>query len=324
MKAIHFAKYGPPEVLKLKELEKPMVGADEILIKVYAATVNCTDCAILRAKPLIMRLFTGLFKPNKNITGTDFAGIIEAIGENVKNYQVGDKVFGFDDMGLCSHAQYMKISANNALSTMPENISFEQAAASTEGAHYAYNMVNKVELKVGSKVLINGATGAIGSAAVQLLKYFGANVTAVCNSKNMELVKSIGADKVIDYTNEDFTKSDQKYQYIFDAAGKSTFSKCKPLLENSGVYISTELGWMAQNLFYALFTPLFGGKKVKFPYPHNILRSIQLIKKLMEEKKFMPVIDRTYPLEDIAEAFGYVNSGQKTGNVVISIDHENK
>jgi len=320
MKASVHNKYGSPDVLYLKELEKPIPKDNEVLIKVYASTVNRTDCAMLRAKPFIMRFFTGLFKPKNQIPGTDFAGKIEAVGKNVLNFKIGDKVFGFNDQGLCSHAQYMTFAENDAISIMPENITYEKAAASMEGAHYAYNFINKVNIENDDKVLVNGATGAIGSAMAQLLKYYKADVTAVCNGKDAELVKSIGADHVIDYTKEDFTKINGKYNYVFDAVGKSSFAKCKPILVEYGIYISSELGWMLQNLFFSLFTPIFSKKKVKFPIPTNCKRTVLLIKKLMEEEKFIAVIDRTYPQEEIAKAYRYVEAGQKIGNVVITID----
>jgi NADPH:quinone reductase-like Zn-dependent oxidoreductase len=324
MKAIVYARYGSPDVLQLKEVEKPTPKDNEVLIRVYATTVNRTTCAMLRAKPFIMRFFTGLLKPNKPILGTDFAGKIEAVGKNVASFTVGDRVFGFDDGGLSSHAQYMTLSEDNALATMANNVTYEQAAASIEGAHYAYNFINKVDIKSGQTVLVNGATGAIGSAAVQLLKYFGANVTAVCNAENSVLVKSLGANKVIDYTKEDFTKSDEKYDFVFDTVGKSSFTKCKPLLQLGGVYISSELGWMAQNIFFAIITPIIGNKKVIFPIPTNRGESVLFIKKLSEEGKFKAVIDRRYSLEEIAEAYRYVEKGQKIGNVVITLEHNNK
>ena len=328
MKAIVYQKYGSPDVLELKEVEKPTAKDDEVLIKIHATTVNRTDCATLRAKPFFARFFTGIFKPNKPIPGTEFAGKIEEIGKNVSSFKVGDKVFGFDDSGSGSHAQYMTILEDKALTTIPSNITYEQAAASTEGAHYAYNFIKKVNLKSGQKVLVNGATGAIGSAAVQLLKYFGAYVTAVCNTKNIELVKSLGADKVIDYTKEDFTKDNQKYNFIFDAVGKSSFAKCKPLLQSGGIYISSDLGYMAQNVFLPLITPIIkpmiGNKKTVFTIPTDIKGSILLIKKLIEQGKFKAVIDRRYPLEQIVEAYRYVEKGQKTGNVVIAVEHNDK
>lgn len=320
MKASIYEKYGSPEVLQIREVEKPVPKDHEVLIKVRATTVNRTDCAMLRAKPFIMRFFTGFLKPKKPILGTDFSGQIEAIGENVSSLKVGDKVFGFDDSGLSSHAQYLVLSEDKALSKMPDNINFEQAAASIEGAHYAYNFINKVNLKKGQKVLVNGATGAIGSAGVQLLKYLEVEVTAVCNTKNIALVKSIGADKIIDYKTTDFTKSKEKYDFIFDMVGKSSFAKCKPLLQSGGIYISSEPGSMAQNLFLALSTPLIGNKKVVFPFPKNIKESIRFVKNLMEQGKFKPVIDRKYPLGQIAEAYRYVEKGEKIGNVIIHME----
>ncbi len=323
MKAIVYHKYGSPDVLELKEVEKPIPKDNEVLIKVYATTVNRTDSATIRAIPFFARLVTGLFKPKKQTPGTEFAGKIEEIGKNVTSYKVGDKVFGFDDQGSGSHAQYMRISEDKAI-TIPDNITYGQAAASIEGAHYAYNFINKVDLKSGQKVIVNGATGAIGSATVQLLKYFGANVTAVCNTKNIELVKSLGANKVIDYTKEDFTKDEEKYNFVFDAVGKSSFFKCKQLLQPGGVYISSDLGYMAQNIFLPLITPIIkpmiGNKTTIFPIPTDIRGSILLIKKLIEQGKFKAVIDRKYSLEKIVEAYRYVEKGLKTGNVVITVE----
>ncbi|GAH37710.1 unnamed protein product, partial [marine sediment metagenome] len=310
MKAIVCTKYGPPDVLQLKEVEKPTPKDNKVLIKIYAATVNRTDCATLRAKPFFARFFTGIFKPNNPIFGTEFAGEIEAVGENVSSFKVGDIVFGFNENSFGAHAEYMTMSEDKALTTIPKNITYEQAAASTEGAYYAYNFINKVNLESGQKVLVNGATGSIGSAAVQFLKYFGVNVTAVCNTKDFELVKSLGAEKTIDYTKEDFTKNDQKYNYVFDAVGKSSFAKCKPLLQPGGVYMSSELGFMAQNIFFALITPIIGNKKVIFPLPSDCKGSILFVKKLIEKGKFKTVIDRKYPLEQIVEAYKYVEKGQ--------------
>jgi NADPH:quinone reductase-like Zn-dependent oxidoreductase len=322
MKAAVYTKYGSPDVLEIKHVVKPIPHAKEVLVKVYAATVNRTDCAMLRAKPFIMRFFTGLLKPSNPILGTDFAGQIEAIGQDVQSFRVGDKVFGFFDQGLSSHAQYLTLSENQALTTILDKVSYAQAAASLEGAHYAYNFMNKVVLESGHRVLVNGATGAIGSAAVQLLKYYGASVTAVCHSKHSDLMKLIGADLVIDYTQEDFTQSEEKYDFVFDAVGKSSFSKCKPLLKPGGVYISSELGRMIQNPILALLTPYYGDKKVIFPIPSDCKRSVLLMGKISQEGKFKAVIDRTYSLDEIDEAYRYVETGEKIGNVVIHIaDH---
>ncbi len=320
MKAIVYTQYGSPDVLQLKEVEKPTPRDDEVLIRVCATTVNRTDCATIRAKPFFMRIVTGLFKPKKQIPGTEFAGDIEAVGKGVSFLRVGDKVFGFDDQGAGSHAQYMIIKEDTVI-TMPDKISYGQAAASSEGAHYAYNFINKVDLKAGQHVLVNGATGAIGSATVQLLKYFDVNITAVCATKNIELVKSLGANKVVDYTKDDFTKDEQNYDFVFDTVGKSSFFKCKHLLKPGGVYISSDLGYMAQNLFLPLITPiiklLISNKKAVFPTPTDIRGSLRLIKRLIEQNKFKAVIDREFPLEQIVEAYKYVEKGHKTGNVVI-------
>lgn len=320
MKAAYRKEYGPPESLRIKELEIPKIKENELLIKVHAATVNRTDCAVLTGRPHIMRLFTGLLKPKLPVTGTDFAGEIESVGNKVGSFKVGDRVFGFIDNGLASHAQYMTIAADKAVSSIPENSSYEEAAASLEGAHYAYNFIKKVKIKEGEKVLINGATGAIGSALLQFSKYYGAYVTAVANTKNIELMKSLGADKVIDYQTEDFTKDKQKYKYIFDAVGKSSFAKCKNILEADGVYISSELGKLGENLLLALITKMSSGKKVIFPVPSDIKASIDFIKKLIAEDNFKAVIDRKYPLEKIDEAFSYTASGEKTGNVILKIN----
>ena len=319
MKAAMREKYGPPEILRIVETERPSPKDNEILVRVFSATVNRTDCGILWGYPFIIRFFTGLSKPKFRITGTDFAGEIEETGKNVTAFKVGDKVWGLNDNGLGSHAEYMVIGEDDPILAIPSNMTFSQAAACPEGAHYAINFVNKVKLVPGQKVLVNGATGAIGSAALQVLKYYGVYVTAVCNTKNMELVKSLGADKVIDYTQEDFTKDPEKYDFVFDAVGKSTFGKCKSLLKQHGIYISSELGPGAQNVYYALLTRLLGGKKVKFPLPVNIKLSMDLIQDLVEKGRFKPVIDREYPLDKIREAYHYVASGQKTGNVVLSI-----
>lgn len=322
MKAVTRSKYGSPDVLSIRDIEKPKPNENEVLIRVIATTVNRTDYGILSANYFMIRFFTGLFKPKHSVTGTDFAGIIEEAGNNVTRFKPGDRVWGFNDTGLKSHAEYMTFPAESAILGIPSGISFEQAAASAEGAHYAYNFINKVKLKAGQKVLVNGATGAIGSSAVQFLKHYGVYVTAVCDTEHMDLVTSMGADKVIDYTQEDFTHDEDRYEFVFDAVGKSTFFKCKRLLKNGGTYISSELGPNAQNPFLALMTPITGGKQVKFPLPVNIKASLAFISDLLEKGKFKPLIDKEYPMERIAEAYEYVNSGQKIGNVIIRIGEE--
>jgi NADPH:quinone reductase-like Zn-dependent oxidoreductase len=319
MKAVYFTKYGTSEVLNIKDIEVPIPEEDELLIKVHATTFNRTDCAIISG-PFLMRLFTGLLKPGKSVPGTDFAGQVVKTGKNVTRFRAGDKVFGFDDMGLLSMAQYMVIREDKAIAHIPGDISFNEAVASLEGVHYAINFINKVKILPGQKVLVNGATGAIGSALVQLLKTYNASVTATCHGVNREKVKSLGADKVIDFTIEDFTRDNERYDYVFDAAGKSTFGACKVLLKEKGIYISSELGPMAQNPFLALFTMIKGGKKVVFPIPFDIKASISLISDLIVKGKFRPLIDRTYNLDKIRDAYTYTLSGQKVGNVIIGVN----
>lgn len=318
MKAAIRRKYCFPNQIKIENIDKPIPNEGEILIKVYATTVNRTDCANLTAKPLIMRFVLGLFRPRKTILGTDFAG--EVVSESEK-YNLGEKVFGFTDTGSESQAEYM-IVKEDELFPIPEKIDYKQAASSLEGAHYAYTFIHKVDIKDGQKILINGATGGIGSALLQFVRQYNVQITATCNTKNIELIRSLGADKIIDYTKEDFTNDKDKYDFIFDAVGKSTFAKCKPLLKEKGIYISSELGPYSQNILYAI-TSFFTNQKVIFPIPYDKKKTIPFIRNLLKEGKFKPVIDREYEIEDIAKAYEYVMQGQKTGNVVINIYNTN-
>ena len=319
MKASVYTKYGPPEVAKLIEVLKPIPKDNEVLVKVYASTVNRTDSGFRSAEYFISRFWSGLLRPKYQILGCEFAGVIEEIGKSVKEFKNGDKVFGFNDKSFGGHGEYLTIVETNALTTMPEDISFDKAAALTEGAHYALVDIRAAKIERGQNVLVYGATGAIGSAAVQLLKHFGAIVTAVCNTKNVELVKSLGADTVIDYQTQDFTKTENKFEFIFDAVGKSSFGQCKPLLTEKGIYISTELGKNGENILFALTTPLWGGKKLLFPIPSITKKDVIFLKELVQKGEYKPVIDRQYKLDQIVEAYKYVESGQKTGNVVIKI-----
>lgn len=319
MRAATRTTYGSPDVLAVTSIDKPEPKDNEVLIRVHNTTVNRTDCGILTGKPYAIRAFVGVFKPRHRITGTDFAGQIEAIGKKVTGFKVGDRVFGLYDEGLRSQAEYMTIQEDKALTKIPNGISYAEAAASAEGAHYAYNFITMVNPRPESKALVYGATGAIGTAAVQLLKHFGAYVTAVGNTKNIELIRSLGADKTYDYLKEDFTSDPTRYHFVFDAVGKSSFGQCKKLLLPKGVYISSELGPNAQNLYLPLTTWFKGGKRVIFPIPRSCKRSILLMRELLEQGKFKPVIERVYPLEQVAEAYNYVLTGQKTGNVVLSL-----
>ena len=319
MKAIVYKKYGPPNVAELTDVIKPIPKENEVLVKVYASTVNRTDSGLRSAQYFISRFFTGLIRPKNQILGSEFAGCIEQIGDKVTLFKRGDRIFGYNDTSAGGHAEFLTIRETDAIETIPKQLSYLEAAPITEGAHYALNNIRVASVKEGQNVLVNGATGAIGSAAIQLLKYYGAIVTAVCNSKNKELIKSLGADFIIDYETSDFTKTDKKFDFIFDAVGKSSFQKCRPLLCKKGIYISTELGKYSANIFLALITPIFKGRKVLFPLPVMNKEVIQLLSELIEQGKFMPVIDRVYEMPQIVEAYTYVESKQKVGNVVLKI-----
>jgi NADPH:quinone reductase-like Zn-dependent oxidoreductase len=321
MKAAVHTRYGPPEVVRISEIEKPAVKDHEVLVKVHATTVNRTDCGLRAAKPFIYRFFIGLTRPRMTVLGNEFAGVVEAVGGGVTTFEVGDRVFGFSGTSFGAHAEYLAIPEDGLIATMPADLTFEQAAPGTEGSQYALSMIRTAKVQGGQDVLVNGATGAIGSAAVQLLKSLGAHVTAVCGTENLELVKGLGADRVIDYTAEDFTKDEQRYDAVLDAVGKSSFGRCRRLLKPRGTYLSSDLGPLSQNPFLALVTPLFGGRKVRFPIPTQRDRAMVMryLKELIESGAFMPLIDRRYPLDEIVEAYRYVETGQKLGNVVIIV-----
>ncbi|MFZ4582626.1 MAG: NAD(P)-dependent alcohol dehydrogenase [Paludibacter sp.] len=319
MKAAIHTKYGPPEVVKIMEVSKPTPKSDEVLVQVYTSTVNRTDSGFRSAEYFISRFWSGLFRPKYQTLGCEFAGVVEEVGLGVTQFKKGDKVFGFDDQTFGGHAEYLTILENKAIEIIPENLTFDQAAPILEGAHYALCNIRASKIKSGQKAMVYGATGAIGSSAVQILKYLGVTVTAVCNTKNVELVKSLGADSVIDYQTQNFTQTNEKYHFVFDAVGKSSYGECKPLLTPNGIYVSTELGKNAENIFLALLTPLFKGKKVIFPIPTIEKEVVLFLKQMVEEGKFKAIIDREYRLEQIVEAYKFVESGQKTGNVLLKI-----
>jgi NADPH:quinone reductase-like Zn-dependent oxidoreductase len=317
MKASIRRRYGSPDQIKIESIKNPIPKDNEVLIKVHATTVNRTDCANLTAKPFIMRFVLGLFKPRKIILGTDFAGEVITIGKNIKSFNSGDKVFGFIDMGSESQAEYLTTTIED-LFLIPAKLDYKEAAASLEGANYAYSFIHYVNIQSGQKILINGATGGIGSALLQFVRQYDVKITATCNTKNIKLIQSLGADKIYDYTKEEFTDDNDKYDFIFDAVGKSTFGKCKPLLKEKGIYISSELGPYSQNIFYPLLTSMLS-KKVIFPIPYSKQKTIPYISNLLEKGIFKPVIDREYSLEDISKAYEYVITGEKTGNVIINV-----
>jgi NADPH:quinone reductase-like Zn-dependent oxidoreductase len=322
MKAAVHTRYGPPDVVRVVDVPMPAVQDNEVLVKVHATTVNRTDCGFRGAKPFFIRGFTGLVRPRVTILGNEFAGQVEALGPAVTSFAIGDRVFGYDDTACGAHAQYLTIREDASLARIPANLTYAQAAPATEGSHYALANLRKAKIRAGQRVLVNGATGAIGSAAVQLLASRGVQVTAVCETAHLELVRGLGAERVIDRAVEDFTQDGQRYDVVFDAVGKSSFGRCRRLLEPRGVYLSTDLGPGGQNPFLALVTPLLPGKSVLFGFPRHDQAMMNDFKDLMESGQFRPLIDRSYPLAEIVEAYRYVETGQKVGNVVITVEQE--
>jgi NADPH:quinone reductase-like Zn-dependent oxidoreductase len=319
MKAAVHTQYGSPEVVSIRDVPKPAPKDNEVLIRVYASTVNRTDSGFRSAEYFVSRFWSGLLRPNYQTLGCEFAGQVEAVGKAVKSVKVGEKVFGYNDKKCGGHGQYLTLEESDAFTTMPEGLTYEEAAPITEGAHYALGHIRAAKVKSGQAVLVYGATGAIGSAAVQLLKHFEAHVTAVCHTKHVALVKSLGADVVIDYTQENYAQTGNRYSVVFDAVGKTSFGHCKPVLTENGIYISTELGKNWENIYLALLTPLRSGKKVLFPIPTISKADVEFLKQLVEDNQFKPVFDRRYDLEQIVDAYRYVETGQKVGNVVITL-----
>jgi NADPH:quinone reductase-like Zn-dependent oxidoreductase len=319
MRAAVRDEYGPPEVVRIEEAETPTAGDDELLVRVHATTVNRTDCGYRGGKPFLIRFFSGLPRPKVAILGTEFAGEVEAIGSNVTLFALGDRVCGYCEGTFGAHAEYMTIRENRLIATIPTDRSFEQAAPSTEGSHYALSFLRRAGVQHGQDVLINGATGAIGSAAVQIAKSMGLNVTAVCRTEHFALAASLGADRVIDYMTDDFTRGDQRYDLVIDAVGKSSFRRCRRLLKRGGIYTSSDVGFLWHGPLLALITQLFRGRRVMFVVPHSDSEGLKYLKGLIESGEFKPVIDRRYPLEQIVDAYRFVETGQKIGNVVITV-----
>ena len=325
MKAILHTQYGPPELLHLEEVDKPAPKDNEVLIRIYATTVAAADCnarSFEFAPKLFMfpaRLYFGFKRPTRvNILGQELAGEIEATGKDVKRFKAGDQVFGLTGVSYGAHAEYTCVPEHGVLTTKPDSMTWEEAAAIFLGAHTALFFVRDVaNLQSGQKILIIGASGGVGTYAVQLAKHYGAEVTGVCSTTNLELVKSLGADKVIDYTKEAFTENGESYDFIFDVVGKASFSRCKSSLKPKGVFLSCHMG--LAELLQILWTSMTNGKKVKGGVAPERIEDLVFFKELIEAGKLKPVIDRTYPLEQTAEAFRYVEKGHKKGNVVITV-----
>ncbi len=323
MKAIVCLEYGGPEVLELREIAKPSPKANEVLVKIFATPVTAADGMMREGTPRYGRLFLGLRRPNRMITGTGFAGEIESVGKEVKNFQVGDRVFGEVTFDTGSNAEYVCLPEDGILLPLPENMSFEEAAPLCDGALTSINFLrNLANIQAGQSVLIIGASGSLGTAAVQLARFYGAKVTGVCSGANAELVRSLGADEVIDYTTTDFTKNGQQYDIIYDTVGKSSFSVCKASLSEQGQYLSPVLSMPL--LFKVLWTSWFGRKKAKFAAtgfsaPPQLVALLKQLKVMIEAGHFQSVIDRRYPLEETVAAHRYVDTGHKRGNVVLSL-----
>lgn len=318
MKAAGYYEYGAPEVLKIIEHPKPNPRENEVLVKIKYSTVNRTDTGFRMAEYFISRVFSGLLKPKDPILGTEFSGIVEAVGSKVNEYKIGDKVFGLNTYKFGCHAEYVCIKENGSMAIIPENYSFEEAASVLDGMMLAHNYIKEIDFSKNPRILINGATGSIGSACLQLAAMHNVYITAVGNTQNLDLLKKLGATKVIDYTKTDFTTDTEKYDYVIDAVGKSTYFKSKKIMNKKAVYFSTELGPYWQNTYLPLFT-MFSNKKIKFPIPVDNKALIEKFAGIIASGKYKAIIDSEYTLDNISEAHRYVEKGMKTGNVLVKL-----
>ena len=335
MKAIVINKYGSPDVLQITEIEKPTPRDNEVLVKIHATPVNFGDIMVRNFKAVSPRKFTmpeplwlpvrimfGFTKPRVKILGSEFAGKIEAVGKDVTRFKPGDQVFGYRGPKMGANAEYLCVAEDSLLAIKPANMTYEEIATVPYGALTALNLLRKAEIQRGQKVLINGASGGIGSYALQLAKHYGAEVTGVCGTPRVEMVKALGADQVVDYTKEDFTKSGETYDLIFDVLGKSSFARCKAVLKPNGRYLLAS--FKMKQLFQMLWTSITGSKKVICAMSSETVDDLIIVKELVEAGKIKTVIDRCYPLDQIAEAHRYIESGHKTGNVVITLAHDHQ
>jgi len=318
MKAVINERYGSPDILEIREIPRPEPQAGEILIKIHATTVSRTDSGALRAHPFFVRPYTGLLRPKRTVLGLDFAGTVETVGSEVTNFTQGDRVFGLTPGGYGAHAEYVCLPADGAVSAMPSGKRFHEVVVG-EGAWYANTHLSKFDLRPGRKILIYGASGAIGTSAVQLSKFYGADVTAVVSTAHLDLAKRLGSDRVVDYTAEDFTKIGECFDFILDAVGKTSFFRCRSLLKTEGVFSATDLGPWYQNLILAAWSSFTGTGRVVFPTPRSSQSFVEFLKARMEAGEFHAIIDRTYPLRDIVDAYRYVETERKAGIVVIEV-----
>ena len=318
MKAAVNDRYGPPDVIRIRQVPKPEPGSTDVLVRVHATTVSRTDCAALRAHPFFARAFTGLLRPRNTILGMDFAGEVEAVGPEVRSLAPGDRVFGLAPNGYGGHAEYLCMSESGAIAAMPARTRFAEAVV-CEGALYADNYLQGFGLQPGHTILVYGASGAIGTAAVQLAKAYGATVTAVVATRHLDLARFLGADRVIDYTAQDFTATGETYDFILDAVGKASFFRCRGLLKPHGTFSATDFGPHNQNLFHLLWSAITRNKRFIFPIPRSRKSFVDFLRSRIEAGEFRAVIDRRYSLETIVDAYRYVETGQKTGIVVVDV-----
>jgi NADPH:quinone reductase-like Zn-dependent oxidoreductase len=318
MKAVVCDRYGPPEVQRIEEVERPVPEDDEVLVRIHATTVNRTDCGWRSATPFFARYFTGLRRPRQRILGMEFAGEVESVGAAVTDFAVGDAVFGVKSFG--AHAEYVCVRGGSPVANKPAGMTFEEAAAVCDGALIALACLRKGDVREGRSILVYGASGSIGTAAVQLARHLEADVTAVSNTKNLDLLRSLGADHVVDYTQEDFTRNGETYDVIFDSVGMHSFRRCRRSLKPGGIFLETDLGFMWHVPLLLLSTKWIGDKRVTLPVPHYTKQDVLFLKDLIDAGKYRAVIDRCYPLEQVVEATRYVETKQKTGNVVLTVD----
>ena len=316
MKAVVHDRYGPPEVLRIADVERPVPKEDEVLVRVHASTVTRTDTGLRSAEFFVSRFFTGLRRPKRPVLGLELAGVVEEIGSRVTAFAVGDRVFG---VRSGAHAEYVCVREHGALARIPDGMSFEEAVPACDGAALALACLRKAGSLEGKSVLVYGASGAVGTAGVQLAKHFGAQVTAVCNGKNVELLRSLGADRVVDYEREDFTRDGRTYDVVFDSVGKLSYPRARRSLKPGGTMVGTDPGRLFHLPVLALLTRWIGDKRVGMGITRYSQEDVLLIKGLLESGRYRPVVDRTYPLEDVVEAARYVETGQKTGNVVLTL-----
>jgi NADPH:quinone reductase-like Zn-dependent oxidoreductase len=324
MEAVVHDRYGPPEVLRLEEVDAPTPGAGELLVRVRATTLTRTDCHVRAASPFIWRFVLGVRRPKERILGIEFAGEVEAIGADAHDFEVGDRVFGMKaylSEGFRCHAELVCARSRGLLAHMPPGAAFVDMAAVCDGGLSALGALRTVGVGEEKRVLVYGASGSIGTAAVQVAKHLGADVTAVCSTPNVEVVRSLGADQVVDYLEEDFTKNGETYDVVFDAVGKHSFRRCRGSLRAGGTYIPTD---GLHNVVLSRATRWVGDKRVSFGVPRHRPEDVSLLGKLVETGEYRAVIDRVYPLEEVVEATRYVETGQKTGNVVLTLDHASR